>query len=208
MEHLQCYWEKRAATAVNDSERVDQNPRTQRMRFAAFAQVHDLRGKSVLDVGCGLGDLWPYLHQQFDDCEYIGFDISTEMIRRCRERFPGVRFESGNFLEWDPGRKFDYVVAIGIHNNLRLEKGWELLEEVTRRQFELCRVNTHVSLLTDRYPRFGPEIQAWRAEDVLAMALRITPWVTLRHDYLPNDFSVTLYRESLIDARPDLLAGC
>ncbi len=40
---------------------------------------------------------------------------------------------------------------------------------------------------------------------VLALALEVTPWVVLRHDYLPNDLSVTLYREPLIDTRNDLM---
>ena len=42
-------------------------------------------------------------------------------------------------------------------------------------------------------------------EQVLALALEVTPWVVLRHDYLPSDLSVTLYREPLIDTRCDLL---
>jgi SAM-dependent methyltransferase len=198
------FWDKRALGADNDCERVDWNPRTQRMRFAVFAEAHDLCGKSVLDVGCGVGDLWAYLQRRNINCEYAGYDISSEMIRRCCERFPGVQFESGNILDWDPRREFDYVVSIGIHN-IRSGGGWDLLEAVTRRQFELCRVAAHVSLLTDRFSGFGSEIQAWRAEEVLAMALKITPFVALWHDYLPNDFAVSLYREPMIDRRPDLV---
>jgi len=83
--------------------------------------------------------------------------------------------------------------------------GRELLRRVTRRQFELCRRAAHVDLLTDRYPGFDPHIQSWRVEEVLTLALSITPYVALRHDYLPNAFSVTLYREPLIDSCPGLL---
>jgi cyclopropane fatty-acyl-phospholipid synthase-like methyltransferase len=163
-----------------------------------------LSGKSLLDLGCGVGDLYAHLQTRGIRCNYTGFDISSEMIRRCRERFPGARFESGNILEWHPGDQFDYTVAIGIHA-IKVEGGRQLLERITRRQFELCRVAAHVSSLTDRYSGFAPHIQAWRAEDILTMALEITPYVILRHDYLPNDFSVTLYREPLIDTRTDLI---
>ena len=204
LQETQRYWDKRAAESTTDCERVEQSQRTQRMRFEAFVLYHDLKGKSLLDVGCGAGDLWAHLQARSIRCDYTGVDISPEMIRRCQQRFPGVRFENRNILEWTPDEPFDYVVSIGIHN-IRVDGGRDLLESVTRRQFELCRVAAHVSLLTDRYTGFAPHIQSWRVEEVLTLALDITPYVVLRHDYLPNDFSITLYRQPLIDTRTDLL---
>lgn len=205
IQQVQDYWEKRASTSGSDIERVDNNARPQRIRFEAFLLQNDLQGKSVLDVGCGLGAFYSRLRDRGVDCTYVGFDISSEMVRRCRDRFPNVHFESGNFLSWDPGQEFDYVVSFGIHSNVRLADGKKLLQLVTRRQFELCRIAAHVGLLTTRYKHFGPNVQAWNPERVLSMALSITPFVTLRHDYLPNDFSMTLYRQPLIDTRKDLL---
>ena len=40
---------------------------------------------------------------------------------------------------------------------------------------------------------------------MLTLALSITPYVRLEHDVLPNDFSITLYREPLIDRADDLV---
>lgn len=204
LQQAQTYWDKRAAEAATDCEKVEQSQRTQRMRFEVFVLNHNLNGKSLLDVGCGTGDLWAHLRARGIRCDYTGVDISAEMVRRAQERFPGVRFACRNILEWTPDEPFDYTIAVGIHN-IKVDGARELLENVTRRQFELCRVATHISLLTDRYSGFAPHIQPWRAEEILALALNITPYVVLRHDYLPNDFSVTLYREPLIDTRTDLL---
>jgi SAM-dependent methyltransferase len=202
--HARRYWDDRAKGQADNCAAVEQSRRTQRTRFEAFVLYHDLAGKSLLDVGCGVGDLYAHLQTRGIHCDYTGFDISPEMVRRCRERFPGVRFESGNILEGNPDAQFDYTVAIGIHA-IKIDGGGQLLERITRRQFELCRVATHVTSLTDRYSGFAPHIQAWRAEEILTMALDITPYVILRHDYLPNDFSITLYREPLIDTRRDLI---
>jgi SAM-dependent methyltransferase len=205
-QRVRDFWNEHARAAADDAERVDSSRRAQRMRFETFLLDHDVRGKSVLDVGCGLGDLLHHVRRRGLDCDYVGVDLSSEMIARCRARFPGVRFESVDILQTDLGRRFDYVVSFGIHSNVRLEDGAALLAAVTRRQFELCDVAAYVSLLTDRYAKgFAPDRQAWRAEDVLTMSLAITPYVALRHHYLPNDFSVALYRELLIDARKDLL---
>lgn len=199
------YWEERARRAETDCEKIESGRRAQCMRFEAFVIQHELRGKSILDVGCGVGDFWQHLQRRGVDYRYLGVDIAPAMVQRARERFPGTPFECRNILERRPDRQFDYCVAFGIHANVRLDRGRELLEAVTRRQFELCRVAAHVTALTDRYHGFAPHVQAWRAEEVLSMALDITPCLVLRHDYLPNDFSVTLYRKLLIDTNRNLL---
>ena len=167
--------------------------RTQRLRFAAFLHDHDVEGASLLDVGCGLGDFYAYLHERGLNVEYMGFDISPAMIRQCRDRFGEGHFACGEFLDIEPQSRFDYTVAFGIHN-IRVQHAYEVLEHVTRHQFALSRVAAHVSLLTDRYTSFAPHIQPWPAEQILTMALEITPFVALHHDYLENDFSITLYR--------------
>lgn len=209
LDGLRHHWDQMAQQNVSDSVKVDASPRAQRMRFAAFASLETpaaLEGTTILDVGCGVGDFWAYLKALGVHCEYVGVDVSESMVERARAKFPEATFEARDILEWDPGRRFDYVVAIGIHN-VRIPGVEPLLERVTKRQFELCSRAAHVSLLTDRYPGFGPHALSWRAEDALSMALQVTEHVTVRHDYLPNDFSVTLYREPLIDRRRDLLAG-
>jgi len=192
------YWNKKAKNGSTDCERVEQSKRTQLMRYEAFLQAHDLTDRSILDVGCGTADLRKYLQARGVVCRYSGFDISPEMIKHCQERFPGINFYDGNFLDWQVDETFDYTIAIGIHN-VKIKNGWNIFKEVTKRQFELSSIAAHISILTDRYHEFAPHIQSWKAEDVLSMALEITPYVVLRHDYLPNDFSITLYREPLID---------
>ena len=204
LKDTQSYWDNRARTVSDDAGAVEQSSRTQRMRFEAFLMANDLSGRSLLDVGCGVGDLLQHLRRRQINCDYTGYDISPEMIRRCRERYPADKFEARNILEMAPQPAFDYTISIGIHN-IRVAGGREILEQVTRRQFELCRVAAHISILTDRFQGFAPHIQPWKAEDMLSLALSITPYVALHHDYLPNDFSLTLYRQPLIDTRPGLL---
>jgi len=203
---LRTFWDDRARREATDCERVDMSRRTQRMRFERFLLAHDLRGRSILDVGCGVGDLWEHLCARGIACDYHGVDLSGEMAARAKARFPEATFETANVLDWDDAPRFDYVIAIGVHN-VKVEGARELLERLTRKQFALARVAAHLSLLTDRYDKFGPQAMPWRAEEVLGLGLSITPYVTLRHDYLPNDFAVTLYREALIDTRKDLDLG-
>jgi SAM-dependent methyltransferase len=194
------YWDERCRDGRTDNERVDQSPRAQRMRYEAFLLHHDVSGRSLVDIGCGTGALLAHLRRRDIDCRYTGIDIAAAMIERARRNFPGAAFAVASA----PDGRYDYAVAIGIHN-IKVTGGREILAAGMRLQFECCDIAAHLSLLTDRATGFADHVQAWKAEDVLAMALGITPYVVLRHDYLPNDFSVTLYRRPLIDTHPALL---
>lgn len=44
--------------------------------------------KSWLDLGCGFGRFLNYLIDSQEDPDYIGYDASTDMVNRIRERFP------------------------------------------------------------------------------------------------------------------------
>jgi len=201
LEQVRRYWEERARSALPDLEKLEwTHRRTQRLRFEAFLLDHDLAGKSVLDVGCGLGDFYAHLRQRGTGVEYVGYDISASMIQQCRARYPDQRFETGNFLDFQSASRFDYSVAFGIHN-IHVPGGRAILEQTTRHQFALTSIAAHVTLLTDRYTWFARHLQAWRVEEILGMALEITPYVALHHDYLPSDFSVTLYREVIGKSR-------
>lgn len=198
------YWNAKASNEASDCARIESGRRAQSMRFENFVVHHDLTESCILDVGCGVGDFYSHLKNRGIACAYHGVDIADQMVDRCRERFPKAHFEVADVTKWEPPEPCDYVVAFAIHN-IRTEGGRALLESVTRRQFELCQKAAHISLLTDRFTGFDSHIQPWRAEEILSLALSITPYVVLRHDYLPNDFSVTLYREPMIDARKDLI---
>lgn len=200
---LRDYWGRRATREGDDCARIESSRRSQRMRFEMFRRAHALDGTSILDVGCGVGDLWDHLQRGGVRCRYLGVDLSPEMAARAAERFPGATFEVRDILEWQPPSTFDYVVSFAVHN-VRVPGGADLLDRMLRRQFELCGRAAHISLLTDRYDAFDAHIQPWRVEDVLSLALSITPYVALRHDYLPHDFSVSLYRQPLIDVDPTL----
>ena len=55
-----------------------------------WEMLGDVRGRSVLDAGCGTGYLTRQLHER--DAHAIGVDISEEMIRIARAAYPGVDF--------------------------------------------------------------------------------------------------------------------
>src|SRR5207253_1982593 len=59
---------------------------SQERRFEALLALGDLHGASLLDVGCGFGDLLGWLHARGIRPRYFGLDICAPMIEHCRRR--------------------------------------------------------------------------------------------------------------------------
>jgi len=72
---------------------------------------------ALLDVGCGLGDLYGHLRAQGRRVRYVGIDVLPEVVERARARWPEARFEVGDVMELDPeaqgAEQPDYVLALG-----------------------------------------------------------------------------------------------
>jgi len=199
------YWDNKSSGSSSDLESVEQNSRPQKMRYESFLNSNDINDCSVLDVGCGAGDFLYHTQKKGLTIDYLGTDISEKMVERCRGRFSNSQFRHIDIKDMTEKSGFDYVVSFGIHN-IKVDSAWDILKEYTEKQFELCDKAAHMSILTNRFTgRFDDHIQSWTAEEVFKMALDITPYVVIKHDYLPNDFSVTLYKEPMIDTHKNLL---
>jgi SAM-dependent methyltransferase len=94
--------------------------RSMRLRFElTIGGCNPIKGRSVLDVGCGPGHYGIELARGGAD-SVTGLDFAEGMlaIGRASARHAGVeercRFESGDFLTWQAPGKFDYVIAMGF----------------------------------------------------------------------------------------------
>jgi trans-aconitate 2-methyltransferase len=66
---------------------------------------------TVVDLGCGPGNLTELLAQRWPDADVLGLDSSPEMIAKAQA--PGVRFEVGDLREWayDDSGRVDVLVS-------------------------------------------------------------------------------------------------
>ncbi len=84
-------------------------------------------GKSVLDVACGTGVMFPYYLDR--GAVVTGIDISSEMVKLAREKFPDLSVLCGDVECYPFKEKFDAVV---IHNAFpHFENPERLIENLT-----------------------------------------------------------------------------
>jgi len=168
---------------------------TQNLRFSILSLVGDLNNTSILDCGCGLGDLHAYLAQDGQTPDYNGIDISQNMIQRARSRHPGVAFDHGDFLDLPPEPTYDYVLASGALS-YRVPRPRKTLHETIRQFYALAKQGVAFNLLSSHAPSYlkvDSRFYYYSPEEVLSFCLALTPYVELKHHYLANDFTVYMY---------------
>lgn len=74
--------------------------------------VHYLKGKTALDVGCGLGHLYYALKGKVT--KYLGIDASSHMVEKAREYFPEADFRQGDVYDLSEFPQFDTVYSISL----------------------------------------------------------------------------------------------
>jgi trans-aconitate 2-methyltransferase len=67
---------------------------------------------TVVDLGCGPGNLTGLLARRWPGAEVLGLDSSVDMVERARSSGADrVRFEVADLREWQPDRPVDVLVA-------------------------------------------------------------------------------------------------
>ena len=164
-----------------------------------MTKIGNLKNKRILDIGCGLGGFHNYLLNEGIPTSYTGIDITPELIHTASQSMrPGATFIEASFLDYDEflPLSFDYVFMCGLFAcypragmvliNAFLSKAWQLAS----------RGLVFNSLSTFTNQRNLSEFHADPGE-TLKMASQYTPWLTLRHNYHPRDFTVYMHREQL-----------
>jgi len=170
---------------------------SQRRRFEVLSENVDLRGLSILDVGCGLGDLLMFLQQSSIEVQFTGVDILDKMVEHCRERFDCGRFVQADIFSDDifsPG-EFDLVFVSGAFN-LDLGNNLEFLPIAIVRLMELSRRYVAFNLLHARWPEREPGYFFYEPDFVLKQLAAHNVEVKLIDDYLPNDFTVVCEKKN------------
>lgn len=163
------------------------------MRFQVLADIGIRSGDSVLDLGCGFGDLHAWLAGRGLDVAYTGYDINPTLVAAARERHPGARFEVKDVLEED-FPSFDWIVSTSCFNLRMADDGnYPFIERLLTVCHAHATRGVAVDFLTSYVDFPTAEGFHYEPERLFAMAKRLTKRVTLRHDYPLFEFAVYLY---------------
>jgi SAM-dependent methyltransferase len=193
---IASYYQDLVAKYGHDPRACDYGrPQSQGVKFRVLSEVMPLNGCSVLDVGCGFADFRQFLKTRFSDVRYSGIDVCPAMVEQARHLDPSVDVKLGNILEYSIRDSIDLVTANGIFYLLG-DGAWSTMKEIIRRMYALTRQAVAFNSLSAwAEDKEGGEFYA-EPEEVLQFCRTLTPWVVLRHDYHPRDFTIYMYRSA------------
>jgi trans-aconitate 2-methyltransferase len=76
-----------------------------------LARVGAEAPRTVVDLGCGPGNLTELLVQRWPRAEVVGVDSSPDMVEAAGARDSTVRYELGDVRDWSPARQVDVLVS-------------------------------------------------------------------------------------------------
>ena len=169
----------------------------QRIRHAVHAEVV-AAGDAVLDVGCGIGQFRAFLRDQGHRGPYHGIDIVPEYVAHCAALFPDAGFHLGDVFDTGIAGEPDVIVASQVFNDrYRDSDNPDVLRRFLRMAFEAARTVVTVDMLTSYVDFTAPELYYFSPEETFAFAKSLTRFVRVRHDYLPFEFSIQLFKAGM-----------
>jgi len=151
-----------------------------------FGGVDPSAPVSVLDIGCGMGDLIDYMQSNNVTIKsYLGIDLVEAFVEICRNEYlPPCRFERANFVStsFAPHGQFDLVLSMGVLVS-RVIRYEHYVAYCIEKMLALSAKHVLFNVITEVDPSFGNYVSTHRIghitylpkhrlEQILAQATR------------------------------------
>lgn len=166
---------------------------SQQACFAMLEDIGDMNDCSVLDAGCGHGDLRAYLDDKYPQIRYLGIDQMEDFLDVAIERYahlPETAFFVGDFYRAELPR-VDYVLACGSLSYHSMEA--DFVFQAIDKLFNTCRIAFGFNLMS-KVDNPGGILVGYEPEVIMQHCRGLTGNVVLHEGYFEDDFTVWMYR--------------
>lgn len=169
--------------------------RSMAIRFRELVKDVPLDGKSVLDAGCGMGDLLPYLYAKSTSFRYLGVDRNKGFIEIADKRYAGHNFKVADPFNKKVG-EFDVVLSSGVMNGNYdgwLEKRKKMITSLYKQANQVLAFNMAGGLK----PIAHDSLIAYAdAQEIFEYCGTMSSRVILRAHYLQKDFTIVMFKKN------------
>jgi len=171
---------------ADDTDRWKAKNRYYYESMERILRFHVPPGASVLEIGCGTGDLLNALAPG----RGVGMDISPKMAERARARYPGLTFIAGDAEELRLSEKFDYIIFSDVVGYMEdVQRAFEEFHKVCHSRTRV--IVTYYNFLWEPVLRLGERLgmkrpqpeQNWLAPGDIRNLLSLSGFQTISKWY-------------------------
>jgi SAM-dependent methyltransferase len=169
--------------------------------FDILSRVEGLSSSdSILDVGCGYGDLYDFLRKQGWDGRYLGIDINPQLIDAGSRLYPSAELRTLDIQTTPLDQISDWCFCCqALTSATEAVPFIEHLESMLHAMWQNCRKGLVFNMLSPLADYTHPVHVRPALAEVLGVVTKLTNRFTMRHDYMPYEFAVYAYKENSID---------
>jgi SAM-dependent methyltransferase len=168
------------------------NQHSQDTRFAILASLGDVQNSTVLDVGCGHGDLKAWLDRHSSDFSYVGIDLMPEFIAVAQQRFAAAAntvFYQVDFSQM-PLPQLDYVFASGALSYRN--KQADFARDMIKKLHDAARCGLGFNMLDKAHFQGHPLLTAYDRDEIVAYCRSLPGETEVISGYQEDDFTVLI----------------
>lgn len=163
----------------------------QNLRFKVMSEIGIINNSEILDVGCGFGDLLSYFKSKRIDVKYTGVDINPLFLEVAKNKHPFANFFHRDIEINKFKKKFDWCFAIGTTN---MKANYKYIEKLLGEMLKISKKGVAMDFMSSYVDFKKPESSHFDPEKIFKIAKKLSKRVVIRHDYLPFEFCVYIYK--------------
>ena len=148
---------------------------------------------SLLDIGCGRGDLFAFMKEQYEDVfldsNYYGIDRNEIVINAGKEKYNIDNIHLQDFNSFKSDIKYNWVSALNYFND-PVEDSYKVLYKTIDRMYNTCTTAIVFNVITNQADIQQEQISSYSIYDagqILNHLTNVYKKVIVRADYLLGD---------------------
>ncbi len=172
------------------------NKESARIQHANIVADVDFENKSISDIGCGFGDIIPFIKAKTRNFDYVGIDVVPEFTKEAKRRYPEYRFLTGDWMELIEKR--DIVLCSGVLNNKVDGDQYKYRKDAIFTMYENANEIFAFNMQgSSPQPKNRDKYRVYYVDSmkILKYCLSLTRRVILRHQYKNKDFTIVMFKK-------------
>ncbi|OGI25062.1 MAG: hypothetical protein A3J76_02405 [Candidatus Moranbacteria bacterium RBG_13_45_13] len=167
------------------------------IRYREITKDINFNDKTILDVGCGFGDIIPFIAAKSTVFQYTGIDLTKEFIEEAKKRYPDYSFMAENYFKRPFPKKFDIILCSGALNGNYGKGTTETRKQAIKTMFDRCKIAVAFNMAGSMSPTSKKNSIIYYADsmEILKYCATLSKRLILRNHYHPRDFTIIIFKK-------------